>query len=139
MLKISSMKERISIETLTSIVDNRGNPVETWTPMYNCWANAISPTGSEIYSRHAASSARDGYDGAEYYGAKMPLYEDKVKFTIRYTPRLKNIDTTKHRVIWNGRTYNLLGVDNITAKNEKLMLTCICKDHNRSLEGDEQG
>lgn len=123
MLNVASMKERIKIEKLTSTVDSRGNPVETWTEIYTCWANAATPTG----------------DGAEFYGARMPLYENKVRFTIRYTSKLKNLDTSKHRVIWNEREYNLLGVDNIYAKNEKLILTCITKDNNKSLEGDAEG
>lgn len=139
MLNVASMKERIKIEKLTSTVDSRGNPVETWTEIYTCWANAATPTGSEVYTRHNRASASDGYDSAEFYGARMPLYENKVRFTIRYTSKLKNLDTSKHRVIWNEREYNLLGVDNIYAKNEKLILTCITKDNNKSLEGDAEG
>jgi hypothetical protein len=61
---------------------------------------------------------------------------------MRYTKRLNNIDTTKYRVMWNDRVYNILSIDNIQAKNEKLIITAICKDGNLTItetDGENNG
>ncbi len=142
MIHIAGMKEWIIIEQLTSQKDNRGNAHEEWTEILHARAAVNVPTGSEVFTRHEYSSHSSGYEGSEFYGARQTLQESKIKFTMRYTKRLNNIDTTKYRVMWNDRVYNILSVDNIQAKNEKLIITAICKDGNLTItetDGENNG
>lgn len=141
MIVIASLREKIELQQLTSIKDSRGNPKQVWTKYYACRAAVNEPTSSEVFSRHEYSSHSSGYEGSEFYGARQTLLENKIKFTLRYSKKLNNIDTNLFRCIWNGREYNILKVDNTTFKNEKTIITAICKDGNDSIsesivEGD---
>lgn len=140
MTKISSMKEWIEIQQLTSTKDSRGNPEKTWKKYYRCRGSVKDPKSSEVYSRHEYSSQSSGYEGSEYYGARQTLLEIKTTFTMRYSKMLRNIDTKLFRCIWNDRIYNILKVDNTTYKNEKTIIIAICKDGNDSIsENIENG
>ncbi|MBO5449806.1 MAG: phage head closure protein [Ruminococcus sp.] len=132
-MNIASMKENIIIQKLESQKDERGNPVETWTEVYRCRACASVPSGSEVYSRHDNSSTSSGYEGSEFYGARQTLLENKIKFSVRYTKKLKDLNTTLYRCIWNGREYNILSVDNVRYKNNIITITAICKDGNMTI------
>ena len=141
MMQISAMTEKIEIQRLSSTIDERGNPLTTWTTEYTCRAEISSTNNTDIYVRHDSKSRSYGYDDPEYYAARLELHEIKIKFIIRYTKHLANIDTTKYRLVWNGDIFNLLSATNMrakkTAKNEKIVLVAVCKDGNNTLTEDE--
>lgn len=139
-MNIASMREMIMIQQLHSAKDERGNPIETWEDYYKCHASASVPKGSEVYTRHEYETSSNGYDGTEFYGARQTLLENKMKFSVRYTKKLKDIDTTHYRCIWNDREYNILSIDNVMFKNNIMVLTTICKDGNQDIrDGAEHG
>jgi head-tail adaptor len=138
-MNIASMKEKIIFQRLHSEKDDRGNPAENWEDIYTCHAYANIPTGSEVFTKHEYSTTSSGYEGSEFYSGRQLLLESKVKFTVRYTKRLKDIDTYLYRLIWNGREYNILSVDNVQFKNNLMTITAICKDGNMSIQQTEEG
>lgn len=129
-MNIASMREIITIQRLYSQKDERGNPIEKWKDIYTCHAYANAATGTDVYSRHEYSNSTSGYEGSEFYGGRRILLENKIKFSIRYTKKLKNIDTTLYRCIWNDVEYNIVSVDNVQFKNNIMIITAICKDGN---------
>ncbi len=129
-MHIASLTERITIERLTSTKDNRGNARQVWDTYLSLRAAANIPRGSEVYTRHEYETSRSGYEGNEYYSARQTLLENKMKFTVRYHPKLKEIDTEHDRIVYNDRIYNILSSDPITDKNKLVTITAICKDGN---------
>lgn len=133
MIDIASLNQRIEIQQLTSTKDSRGNPEKAWTTLGKRWAKADISSGTAIYTRHERQSATAGYDGPEFYGAAQNLVETKVMFEMRYNKKYEMIDTTEYRIIWKKRIYSIKSVSNENGRNEKLIITAICKDSNNSL------
>jgi len=72
-----------------------GFEVETWEDYKTVWA--------------AASNLH----GREYFAAAAVQAENTVKFIIRYLP---NLDTSM-RILFQGRQYNIIAIDNIKYQN----------------------
>lgn len=49
-MKIPNLNRRISIQTQSAAQDSTGQPVQTWTTQYTCWANVSIQNSALIYS-----------------------------------------------------------------------------------------
>ena len=143
MTNIANMTEKIEIQRLSSSIDGRGNPLETWTTVYSCRAEVGAPNRADIYVRHDNKARSYGYDDPEFYAARQELHEEKIKFTIRYTKKLADMThaTTTYRVLWDDNEFNVLSATNMRdkkqAKNEKIVIIAICKDGNNTITGQD--
>ena len=117
MLNPGIMRERITIQKNISSKDSRGNPVDGWQDHYSCHAYVNELSGSEFYE------------------ARQVFLENTVRFTVRYTPKLKDLDTTSYRLLFRGRIYDITFVDNPQFRNEILKISAICKDGNNNGSG----
>lgn len=117
MINPGAMREIITIQKNTSEKDLRGNPVDNWNDYYTCHAyvNELS--------------------GTEFYEARKVMLENTVRFTVRYTKKLKDLDTTSYRLLFRGRIYDITFVDNPQFRNEILKISAICKDGNNNGSG----
>jgi SPP1 family predicted phage head-tail adaptor len=95
LMEIGDLRHRITLQKLTTSVNESGFEVETWEDYKTVWA--------------AASNLH----GREYFAAAAVQAENTVKFIIRYLP---NIDTSM-RILFQGRQYNIIAIDNIKYQN----------------------
>lgn len=94
-MEIGDLRHRITLQQLTTSVNDNGFEVETWEDFKTVWA-AVS-----------------NLHGREYYAAAAVQAENTVKFTIRY---LEGLNTTM-RILFQGRQYNITALDNIKYRN----------------------
>jgi SPP1 family predicted phage head-tail adaptor len=106
------MRETINIQKNVSGKDTRGNPVDAWQDYYSCHAyvNELS--------------------GREFYEAREVHLENTVVFIVRYTPKLKDLDTSSYRLVFRSRIYDITFVDNPQFRNEMLKISAICREGN---------
>jgi SPP1 family predicted phage head-tail adaptor len=49
-MKAGSLRHRITVNAPSVIRDVYGQPVQSWTALYECWAGIVAATSKEIYS-----------------------------------------------------------------------------------------
>lgn len=95
-MKSEELKQRITLEVFTTVVNENGFEVETWVELKTLWA------------------AVTNLHGREYFAAAAVKAENTVKFTIRYTYGLDE----SMRILFKGKQYNINAIDNIRYANK---------------------
>lgn len=116
MINCGLMREVITIQYLETTLNELSTVIENWTDCYKCYAYA------------------NGLSGNEFYEARKQNLQETINFTIRYSPRLADLNTSDYRIIWRGKIYDITFIDNYQFKNETLKISAIC---NGLLEGDQ--
>ncbi len=96
------LKHKIVIEQSTPAQDSFGEPIDSWTTFATRRASAKTLRGGESFKSSQVTS------------------EAQVMFTLRF---LDNV-TTKMRVNWNARYFNILFVDNGDETQKETRLEC---------------
>lgn len=94
-MEISALNKRITFQELKTNINENGFEIEEWIDFKTVWAGVTN------------------LHGREYFEAAAIQMENTVKFTIRY---LEGIDTTM-RILFKGRHYNIISIDNIKYRN----------------------
>lgn len=102
-MEIGELRHRITFQKLTTTTNENGFEVETWENYKTVWA--------AITNLH----------GREYFEAAAVQKENTVKFTIRY---FKDPDTSM-RILFQGRQYNIISIDNIKYKNKYIEIKAL--------------
>ncbi|MDF2672413.1 MAG: phage head-tail adaptor [Clostridiales bacterium] len=92
----SELRHRITFQNFTTVVNENGFEVEDWEDYKTVWASVSNLTGRE------------------YYEASAVQAEETVKFTIRYLSSI----TTDMRILFKGKQYNIISIDNIKYGNK---------------------
>ncbi len=100
----NDLNRRITIESLTQTKDAQGGMVDTWTNFGSLWAKIVNLSGNEKRLTDNGGKAA----------------EARTEFTIRYFASI----TAKHRIIYNGKRYNIKHVNNYNEQNRFMILTC---------------
>ncbi|NNG67340.1 phage head closure protein [Caldanaerobacter subterraneus] len=90
------LRNRITLQKKVDLTDPDGFTTQQWQDIATVWA------------------AAENLHGREYWEAAAIQAENTVKFTIRYRP---DVDQTM-RILFKGKVYNILSVDNIKYRNE---------------------
>ena len=77
---------------------------ESWEDLYEVMASANQLHGQELW---AAMSVKK---------------EKTVEFIVRYVPEIAQLDTKKHRILFNDIDFNIDDIDNIKFQNEWLKI-----------------
>ncbi len=96
------LRHKITIEKLITTISPNGFEEESWQPWKATWA------------------AKNNLSGKEFYSAKAVNEEKTVTFKVRYQPDFKEMNTTKYRVAHDGKTYNIIFIDNFMYLNESI-------------------
>lgn len=99
---IGKRNRRITFQKLTTIIDEEGYQKEDWQDLITVWAYIKNLHGDEFFKAQAINS------------------KDSVKINMRY---IKGLDTSM-RVIYNGKPYNILYVDDIEENHIEIELLC---------------
>lgn len=102
-MKSEELKQRITLEVFTTVVNENGFEVETWVAFKTLWA------------------AVTNLHGREYFAAAAVKAENTVKFTIRYTDEID----TDMRILFNGKQYNINAIDNIKYANKYIEIKAL--------------
>lgn len=97
-VKISDLKKRISIMSISTIQDKDGFDIEQETEICKAWAKVSNISGTEIFK-----------SGADYAATKT-------RFLVRYR---KNIEFTPDmKIRFKDKLYNIVYVNNYNFSNE---------------------
>ena len=102
-MEIGELRHKITFQKLTTTTNENGFEVEDWEDYKTVWA--------AITNLH----------GREYFEAAAVQKENTVKFTIRY---FKGLDTSM-RILFQGRQYNIISIDNIKYKNKYIEIKAL--------------
>lgn len=90
------LNQRITIQHKPlSVTDEIGYQPDDWTDYHTCWAAVNTASGSESWQ----SGER--------------VQESTVNFKIRACKLLKNLNTTEFRIVYGGRYYDILAIDDM--------------------------
>ena len=101
-MKAGQLDQRISVERFTRTEDELGQPIESWAPLFTCWA-AVEPLV-----------------GREYLAAQAAVSEVTARIRMRFRPWM----TAQDRVIHNGTTYNIVSLIDVRSDHRELVLMC---------------
>ena len=104
-MDISKLRSRITIQQAVVQKDSIGNHTNAWVDFWSCAAYANLASGKE------------------YGAARRTLGSDTLVFEVRWCERLRDLDSTKFRILFGGNIYNITCVDDVQFRHEKLKLT----------------
>lgn len=104
-MDISKLRSRITIQRAVVQKDAIGNHINAWEDFWSCAA----------YVNLAS--------GKEYGAAGQTLGSDTLVFEVRWCERLRELDSTRFRILFGGSIYNIITVDDVQFRHEKLKLT----------------
>lgn len=106
MIRAGLHRHKVTIEEPTQTTDSVGEPIITWLT-------------------YASRSAKISYSGSrEVYRFQQYISETDSVFTFRYDGKTKNI-TTKMRLSYNSRVYNIKGIVNYNEMNKEVIVACV--------------
>ena len=104
-MEISKLRSRITIQRSEVATDAIGNHLSVWVDYWSCAAYANLASGKE------------------YGAAGQTLGSDTLVFEVRWCERLRDLDSTRFRILFGGAVYNIICVDDVQFRHEKLKLT----------------
>ena len=104
-MDISKLRSRITIQRSEVATDAIGNHLSVWVDYWSCAAYANLASGKE------------------YGAAGQTLGSDTLVFEVRWCERLRELNSTKFRILFGGNIYNITCVDDVQLRHEKLKLT----------------
>ena len=105
-MEVALLNVRITFQKNETTIDSIGNHKNEWKDYYSCYATVSGESGSE---KNVAANT---------------FYNADIAFTVRYCKALKDADTTKLRVIFNGELYYITFIDHMNFKNKSLKFRC---------------
>ena len=105
-MKVALLNRIITVQRHTSVTDEIGNHLNTWTAFYTCHATVSGESGTE---KHTAGTTVEDSD---------------IAFTIRWCRKAAEIDVTGYRVVFHGELYNITSIDHMNFKKKSLKFRC---------------
>jgi SPP1 family predicted phage head-tail adaptor len=100
---VAQMNRRVTIQAITQTTDGQGGFTESWDDVASVWASI------------------DPMSDYEKFQAQQLQTNTTHKLKMRYYPGL----TTKHRLLFGDRIFNIKGITNPGEENRFLDLRCI--------------
>ena len=104
---IARFNQRITFQRNKVIVDKYRNHKNTWTDYYTCWAYAST------YSNEKENDS-----------TVVPYQKQTVYFEVRHCSELAGLTSVDYRVVFNGKTYDIEGVDMMNYQNSTIKVRC---------------
>ena len=101
-MRAGDLDQRVTVERYTSTEDELGQPIESWAPLFTCWA-AVEPL-----------------TGREYLAAQAAVSEVTARIRMRFRPWM----TAQDRVIHEGTVYQIESLVDVRSGNRELVLMC---------------
>lgn len=104
-MDIAALHVRITFQKNAVTVDKYGNHVTGWNDYFSCWATVGTSSGNEL-------------EGV------IVNPEESLDFTCRYSSELAAVDSTKYRILAEGKVYNITFVNPMGYKHNSLKFNC---------------
>ena len=99
------LRDKVIIQAYTDTIDAAGGPTITWATFITRYASIVPLNGNE------------------YFTAQQLNVDISVRIRLRYDTLAATI-TSKHRVLWGSRIYDILTVINRQERNKEIILMC---------------
>ena len=109
-MNASMLKNKITIQKKTAVADDIGRISEVWSDFMVVHAYANRLSGQELII--AAANGQ----------------QDTVTFSVRYCGALADLNSNDFRIIFMGRVFNILTVDNVQFMNVELKIRAVEED-----------
>ena len=109
-MNASMLRNRITIQKKTAVPDDIGRISEKWSDfmVVHAYANRLS--------------------GQELIVAAANGQQDTVTFSVRYCRALADLNSNDFRIVFMGRVFNILTVDNVQFMNVELKIRAVEED-----------
>ena len=109
-MNASMLKNKITIQKKTAVPDEIGRISEKWSDfmVVHAYANRLS--------------------GQELIVAAANGQQDTVTFSVRYCRALSELNSNDFRIVFMGRIFNILTVDNVQFLNVELKIRAVEED-----------
>ena len=105
-MRISDLNRKIIFQNKNVEVDGIGNHKSVWTD-------------------YLTTSAYISFQGkGEEIVLGMEVDRSDISFTVRFQNRLKNINTSEYRIIFEDEMYNIISIDFMNYKNRFIKFRC---------------
>lgn len=108
-MDVAAMNVRIMFQKNEAVSDSIGNHKNVWADYYSC---------------HATISDSQGKSSAESEAAGQTVAHPDISFTVRFCRKVKAVDTTGFRILWDGGIYDILKVDHLNNRKRALKFKC---------------
>ncbi len=108
-MDVAAMNVRIMFQKNEAVSDAIGNHENVWTDFYSC---------------HATVSDSLGKSSVESEAAGQTVAHPDISFTVRFCQKVKVVETTGFRILWDGGIYDILKVDHLNNKKRALKFKC---------------
>jgi len=102
-----TFNKKITIQKYTETRDSDGYPSKQWIDFYTVWAYA------------------NGVSDKEFIASMAEQHESVVNFTVRYFKALDEVTTTDYRIVFQGKYYDIQGIDNFEFNNMSLKFRAV--------------
>lgn len=109
-MNASMLKNKITIQKKTAVPDEIGRISEVWSDFMAVHAYANRLSGQELII--AAANGQ----------------QDTVTFSVRYCRALSELNSNDFRIVFMGRVFNILTVDNVQFLNVELKIRAVEED-----------
>ena len=99
-MRAGQLDQRVTVERFSRTEDELGQPIESWAPLFTCWA-AVEPL-----------------TGREYLASQAAVSEVTARIRMRFRPWM----TAEDRVIHNGTTYGIESLIDVRSDHRELVL-----------------
>lgn len=101
-VKIGELRERVQIQRVTNTRDSMGAIIETWATLATVWAKVEPKSAGEQWRREQIQASADW------------------TVTVRYSETYRPSD----RIVWRGRTLQIVGVENPDMRRRFAEIAC---------------
>ncbi len=105
-MDIAALNVEVTFQKNTVVTDEVGNHKNIWTDYFTCHATVGTGTGTESN------------------GAATVNPEESMDFTTRYCSELAAVESTKYRILMQGRIYDMVYVNPMGYKRNSLKFNC---------------
>ena len=91
-MEIGNLNQRITILEHSTKIDSIGNHKAQWEELFSCWASVAVKSSSETTE------------------AGVTKEVSTLEFTVRQTPDTMRINSTTHKILFRGLTYDINSV-----------------------------
>lgn len=105
-MKISDLNRKIVFQSKTVEIDEIGNHKSVWSDYLN----------TKVYISYQGK-------GEEVF-LGMEIDRSDISFTVRFQNRLKNINTSEYRILFEDEKYNIISIDFMNYKNRFIKFRC---------------
>ncbi len=105
-MNIGKMTERIMFQKGDTVIDENANHRVAWTDYYECFAYAYT------------------YQASEKNETGRTIPNHTIEFTTRWCPELNDLDTTKYRIVFHEKNYDISSADMMNYDNKSIKFVC---------------